>query len=170
MQDLIVVFEHRKLATGFGVPDARGVVGGASDDATTVRAEGRARNALLVSSRTVSCWPVGIPYPRRGLHEVENALERRRHDAPPVWAEFGARQGTIMADERDDLPPVSASQMRAVLSSEAVTTRRPSGLKAASLTRSSWPVRTINCCPVSASQIRAVRSWCDEVTRAGRPG
>ena len=39
--------------------------------------------------------------------------------------------------------PVAASQTRAVLSYEAVTMRAPSGEKAALLTESSWPLRTL---------------------------
>ena len=59
--------------------------------------------------------------------------------------------------------PVAASQMRAVLSSDAVTMRVPSGLKAADVTTLSWPRRTAISVPVAASQIRAVWSL-DAVT------
>src|SRR5688500_16065963 len=52
---------------------------------------------------------------------------------------------------------VSASQMRAVLSSEAVTMRRPSGENAADRTRAG-PEMTAIGLAVSASQIRAVRA------------
>ena len=55
--------------------------------------------------------------------------------------------------------PVAASQTRAVLSKDAVTTRRPSGLNAALLTTSSWPLSGSPIgLPVAASQMRAVRS------------
>ena len=53
---------------------------------------------------------------------------------------------------------VAASQMRAVLSSDAVTMRDPSGLKAAEFTASSWPRRTAISLAVAASQMRAVLS------------
>ena len=53
---------------------------------------------------------------------------------------------------------VAASQMRAVLSADAVTMREPSGLKAAELTASSWPRRTAISLAVAASQMRAVLS------------
>ena len=53
---------------------------------------------------------------------------------------------------------VSASQMRAVWSAEAVTMRRPSGENAAVRTASSWPESTASCLPVAASQMRAVLS------------
>ena len=53
--------------------------------------------------------------------------------------------------------PLSASQMRAVLSVEAVTMRRPSGLNAALLTLAWWPVDRSSW-PLSASQMRAVLS------------
>jgi hypothetical protein len=46
--------------------------------------------------------------------------------------------------------------MRAVLSEDAVTTRVPSGEKAAALTDSECPVRTWRDAPVEASQMRAV--------------
>ena len=54
--------------------------------------------------------------------------------------------------------PVAASHSRAVLSAEAVTTRAPSGEKAALRTTSSWPRRTAICLPVAASHSRAVLS------------
>ena len=50
------------------------------------------------------------------------------------------------------------SQTRAVLSSDAVTMRDPSGLKAADRTESAWPLRTAIALPVAASQTRAVLS------------
>ncbi len=56
------------------------------------------------------------------------------------------------------LLPVAASQMRAVLSSDAVTMRDPSGLNAAEFTIASWPRRTAIALPVAASQMRAVLS------------
>ena len=54
--------------------------------------------------------------------------------------------------------PVATSQIRAVSSCEAVTTRAPSGEKAALLTPRSWPLRTLIVLPVVTSQIRAVLS------------
>ena len=54
--------------------------------------------------------------------------------------------------------PLSASHTRAVLSSEAVTIRRPSGLKLAALTRSSWRIGSPSGLPLSASHTRAVLS------------
>jgi hypothetical protein len=45
-----------------------------------------------------------------------------------------------------------------VLSSDAVTTRLPSGLKAALFTVRVWPLRTAASVPVSASHSRAVLS------------
>src|SRR6516165_5502218 len=50
------------------------------------------------------------------------------------------------------------SHSRAVLSSDAVTTRRPSGLNAALITTSSCPLRTPICLPLSTSHSRAVLS------------
>src|SRR5215470_814746 len=56
-----------------------------------------------------------------------------------------------------------ASQMRAVLSADAVTMRVPSGLKAAEVTWSLWPRRIAISVAVAASQMRAVLSH-DAVT------
>ena len=52
--------------------------------------------------------------------------------------------------------PESASQTRAVLSNEAVTTRLPSGLNAAVRTIAVCPWREAMVVPESASQTRAV--------------
>ena len=55
--------------------------------------------------------------------------------------------------------PLSASHSRAVLSSDAVTMRLPSGLNAALITASVWPVSgSPICLPLSASHSRAVLS------------
>ena len=48
--------------------------------------------------------------------------------------------------------------MRAVLSTEAVTMRLPSGEYAADSTQPWWPLRTVSEAPLAASQIRAVLS------------
>src|SRR5215831_19708557 len=53
--------------------------------------------------------------------------------------------------------------MRAVWSSDAVTMRDPSGLKAAEFTKRSWPRRTAISLALAASQMRAVLSF-DAVT------
>ena len=58
---------------------------------------------------------------------------------------------------------LAASQMRAVLSLDAVTMRDPSGLKAAESTALSWPRRTAISLALAASQMRAVL-WLDAVT------
>ena len=62
---------------------------------------------------------------------------------------------------------VSASQMRAVWSKDAVTMRRPSGENAADHTISAWPESTSSGLAVSASQIRAV--WSAEAVTMRRP-
>jgi hypothetical protein len=59
--------------------------------------------------------------------------------------------------------PLAESQMRAVLSRDAVTTRFPSGLKAADQTMSSCPRRTMLSFSVAASQTCTVLST-DAVT------
>ena len=45
--------------------------------------------------------------------------------------------------------PVAASQMRTVLSSDAVTTRRPSGEKAKRDDKAKWPCRSWVCGPAA---------------------
>src|SRR5580693_1809038 len=73
----------------------------------------------------------------------------------------GVRQRGMATLAADTNASVSGktSHIRAVLSSDAVTTRLPSGLKAALNTLSSWPLSgsTIGW-PVAASHIRAVLS------------
>src|SRR5262249_57677772 len=58
---------------------------------------------------------------------------------------------------------VGGVHIRAVLSRDAVTTRRPSGLSAALCTQLVWPFNTAIAFPVSTSHSRAVLS-CDAVT------
>jgi hypothetical protein len=71
-----------------------------------------------------------------------------------VGAEGG--RGDKAAGPRARATPVAPSQMRAVLSSEAVTTCVPSGLKTAEATRPPCPSSATRVAPVAASQMRAV--------------
>jgi uncharacterized protein (DUF3084 family) len=64
---------------------------------------------------------------------------------------------------------LSASQVRAVRSSAAVTSRLPSGLNAALRTMSVWPLSTSSSRPLSASQMRAVLSSEAVTTRRPSP-
>jgi hypothetical protein len=82
--------------------------------------------------------------------------------------------------------PLSASQSRAVLSPDAVSTRRPSGLKTALTTESVSPWKVVRSLPLSASQSRAVLSpgavapdatqekgfwlWLESLKRGEEPG
>jgi hypothetical protein len=69
-----------------------------------------------------------------------------------------------------DIVAKCASQMRAVLSSDAVTIRPPSGLKAAEVTQFFWwPRRTAISVAVAASQMRVVLSH-DAVTMRAPSG
>ena len=90
-----------------------------------------------------------VPNPRR-------LVRRGRDDPRAVRRERGAPDRVAMAAEDRDRLAVATSQTRAVLSYEAVTTRAPSGEKAALWTRPSWPLRTAIALPVAASQTRAV--------------
>ena len=96
----------------------------------------------------------------RGVPDPRGLVRRRGDDALAVGAERGATNRSLMAFERlADRWPVAASQTRAVLSSDAVTMRLPSGLNAALTTASSWPLSGAPIgWPVAASQIRAVLS------------
>src|SRR5262249_59535211 len=75
---------------------------------------------------------------------------------------FSAHTRSRKASPRTSVTHVT-SQIRAVASSDAVTTRLPSPLNAALSTESSWPFRTAISLPLSASQMRAVLSL-DAVT------
>src|SRR5215510_11345256 len=63
--------------------------------------------------------------------------------------------------------PLTASHSRAVLSTEAVTTRWPSGLNCAETTPSAWIIGVPTDLPVIASQSRAVLS--SEAVTTSRP-
>ena len=67
--------------------------------------------------------PRGIVGPRRGTQSGD--------DAAAVGAEGGAPDPLVWPSSLAVSRPVAASHTRAVLSSDAVTMRRPSGLKAA---------------------------------------
>jgi hypothetical protein len=80
--------------------------------------------------------PAGSLYSGANVH-----LRHVVDDARPIRAEGGEHDGRRMtAQDCDLLAPLAASQMRAVLSPEAVTMRVPSGLKAADNTKSSCPL------------------------------
>src|SRR5947207_7892908 len=61
--------------------------------------------------------------------------------------------------------PVSASQIRTVLSCEPDASRRPSGEKATDETDDVWPCSVACSVPVSASQIRTVLSYEPDASR-----
>jgi hypothetical protein len=74
-----------------------------------------------------------------------------------------SREHVSITSSNADMASRREFQMRAVLSRAVVTTRIPSGLKAAEVTSLSWPRRTAISLAVAASQIRAVLSY-DAVT------
>ena len=96
----------------------------------------------------------------RGVPEPRRLVRRRGDDALAVGAERRAHDLDIMASSGSPIGlPVAASQTRAVLSSDAVTMRLPSGLNAALSHHSSWPLSGSPIgLPVAASQTRAVLS------------
>ena len=84
--------------------------------------------------------------------EILKLLSGKSLDVPGRFARLRAKR------ENHRTNPVSASQSRAVLSLEAVSTRRPSGLKTALSTKSLWPCRVARSLPLSAFQSCAVLS------------
>ena len=92
----------------------------------------------------------GVPDPRRGVH--------RGGDDPVAVGLKAARRPLRVPLEGARSLPESASQTRAVVSYEAVTTRLPSGLNAAELTGWVCPWRVARGLPESASQTCAVLS------------
>ena len=134
--------------------------------AVTTRSPSGLKAALL----TQASWPrrvassraaLGVPDPRR-------AVVARGHHPLAVGAEGGAVDiCSVAAQDRRAGRRSSASQIRAVPSSHAVTTRSPSGLKAALSTsaargRAGLELRRRS----SASQIRAVPSSLAVTTRS----
>ena len=113
-----------------GVPDARGVVLRRGDDARPVGAEGGGTDPILVAAED------GDRLAGRGVPDARGVVVRRRDDARPVGAEGGGIDLFWWPLRTAIALPVAASQTRAVLSSDAVTMRVPSGLKAAELTDS----------------------------------
>ena len=87
--------------------------------------------------------------------DARGVVPRRRHHPLAVAAERRARHGVVVWPFRTAIS-LSASQMRAVLSQDAVTTRLPSPLNVALDRKAVWPFRTAICFPLSAFQMRAV--------------
>ena len=80
--------------------------------------------------------------PGRGVPDARGLVIGGGDDALAVGAEGGGTNRFLMSLRVAISRPVAASQMRAVWSSDAVTTRLPSGLKAADVTGSPCPLRT----------------------------
>ena len=110
-----------------------------SEDAVTIRPPSGLNEALS----TQPSWPFRagdlgagacVPQPRR-------VVVRRGHDPAAVRAERRALHPSFMASRRRDPAPIFASHSRAVLSRDAVTIRRPSGLNDALSTASFMALR-----------------------------
>ena len=120
--DLIAMAgEDGELFGRVRVPDARGLVKGCGDDAPPVGRERRRPHHIGMAGEHRE-------RPRRGrVPDTRGLVGRRGDDAPPVGRERGRADRLVMAGSTASCLPVAASQMRAVLSLEAVTIRRPSG-------------------------------------------
>jgi hypothetical protein len=113
----------------------------------------RVPSGLKAACETLASCRSGLP-----IGSPVRCLLLTRHHPRPVPAEGGARDLGLIPQWRAEGSPVRASQIRAFSCTLAVSTRVPSGLKAACKTESA-------CCsglpigsPVRASQIRAVAS------------
>ena len=135
------------------VPQPRRLVLGAGEDARAVGREGDSRRRGLYGPRAwrPSCpspRPTAAPSCRRSRSgRARRRARRRQPQTGPVWPSSVA---TVL--------PVAASHSRAVLSSEPVRTRAPSGEKATAATGPVCPSSVATGLPVAASHSRAVLS------------
>jgi hypothetical protein len=118
-------------------------------------------NSFAAEANEEVSAPIGWSDTRRQYGPEPRALVVRCGEHPP------AINRVSMARKEAGSWPLLASQSRAVSSSDAVSTRRPSGLKTALLTSSVWPWKMARRLPLSASQSRAVLSL--DAVSAGRP-
>ena len=109
-------------------------------DQQTVRTEGTA----------AQCHPEAhVPYSRGSVH-------RRGDDTAAVGTEDGGLQPSASGRQSQRrIPPLTASQICAVRSLNAVTMRVPSALNAAFDTEAVWPLSSCSMSPVSAFRTRA---------------
>ena len=133
-------------------PDPRSLVARCGDDVAAILAE---RGGTDYSRVTVELEDdgagLGLPDPRSPVHRCGD-------DAAAILAEQRASDLACVSIELGDEAPVSARQIRAVWSTDAVTTRLPSSLNAAVVTVPVCPLSSATRDPVSARQIRAVLS------------
>ena len=100
---------------------------------------------------------------------IMNSWVKNHHESPSLTGASAAVRAS--APSRAIVWLRDASQIRAVLSSDAVTMRCPSGLNEA--LQLVWPSKALICFPVAASQMRAVVSedavtmrWLSELNEA----
>ena len=135
-----------------------------SEDAVTMRLPS-GLNAALITQSLMAFERLADRLAGLGVPDARRLVRRRGDDALAVGAERRAPHSASWPLSGSPIGlPVAASQIRAVLSEDAVTMRLPSGLNAALYTASSWPLSGSPIgLPVAASQIRAVLSQ-DAVT------
>ena len=115
---------RRSTLRCIGVPHARRAAGSREDPAP-VRTEDRGEDSILVlQGRPHGLSRTRVPHPRR-------VVAGGSDDATAVRTEVRGADGVLVPHGRPTGWPVSASHTRAVWSEEAVTIRRPSGLKTA---------------------------------------
>ena len=116
-----------------GIPQSRGVVESCGDDARTVRAErGTDYPILVAQERGESGARLGIPYSR-------SVIVGGGDHARTVGSNVALFTAAVCLESVTTTVPVVESHIRAVLSSDAVTMREPSGLNAALFTASVCP-------------------------------
>ena len=93
-----------------------------------------------------------------GVPHARGLVVRGGDNPPPVWTETGRSDRALMAHWlAHRLAAFGVPHARGLVV-EAVTIRRPSGLKLAALTASSWRIGSPTGLPLSASHTRAVLS------------
>src|SRR6516164_5616102 len=95
-----------------------------------------AHRRIRLISKLCNLWArCRIPDPR-------SAIARRGHDPSPIWLKDALLILPMWPFKTAICLPMTASQMRAVVSEDAVTIRSPSGLKEASTTPV-WPANSV---------------------------
>ena len=112
-------------------------------------------------------WPSSVRSALAALQipEPQRLVPGRRDGPAPVGRDGDLSHRTAVAFERADVWPLSRSQTRSVLSEDAETARRPSGVMATPFTEPLWPSSVRRLWPLSRSQTRSVLSSDAETAR-----
>ena len=148
-----------KHPSGRRVPEPRCSVTAGGQDEPSVPTEDRGRDGIEVAAQNLEAVPArGVPDPRR-------AVTSGADDTLSVRAEGDASDGvTVTAQNVKECSPLAARQSTGPSRSPPVTTRRPSGLKAAARTPLWLPLSVWSLLPFVTFQIRAVLSSLEVTT------